>query len=214
MAYALVIDGLPTEWDGKPWRDSWGYGHPANAPALYSKEELALADLYEIEEPGPIPDGAYVSGSTLVWDETTKTVFRQWQLTTIPQPSLQDSKAAKIEQARQICQAKILGGFFSAGLGVLHQYPSQMTDQINLMGSVTASLLPDLPSDWSTPFWCADASDVWAMRPHTVGEIQTVGRDGKSHVLTCQQRLDALAFAIASAADQAALDAIDVTTGW
>lgn len=129
-------------------------------------------------------------------------------------PTLPELKAAKIAQAREICQANILGGFLSSGLGTPHRYPSQMTDQINLMGSVTASLLPDLPAGWSTPFWCANEADVWEMRPHTAAQIQTVGSDGKAHVLACQQRLDALTLDISMADDAAALDAVDISTGW
>lgn len=109
-----------------------------------------------------------------------------------PPADIETLRTAKIADLTAACQATILGGFTSAALGAPHQYPSQFTDQINLMGSVTASLLPDVPEGWETPFWCADSAGVWLMRPHTAPQIQHAGRDGKGHVLACQQALDAL----------------------
>lgn len=101
-------------------------------------------------------------------------------------------RTTKITDLTAACQATILGGFTSAALGAPHQYPSQFTDQINLMGSVTESLLPDVPEGWVTPFWCADEGGVWLMRLHSAEQIRQAGRDGKAHVLACQQVLDAL----------------------
>lgn len=109
-----------------------------------------------------------------------------------PPAEIETLRTAKIADLTAACQATILGGFTSGALGTPHQYPSQFTDQINLMGSVTESLLPDVPEGWVTPFWCADEGGVWLMRLHSTEQIRQAGRDGKAHVLACQQVLDAL----------------------
>lgn len=131
-----------------------------------------------------------------------------------PEPTLEERKAQLVAAAYARCQAIITGGFVSDALSVPCAYPSQFTDQINLMGSVTASLLPDLPEDWSTSFWCADVDGVWMMRDHSAAQIQQAGRDGKEHVLACQMHLDALVGAIGAAVDGGALDLIDIEAGW
>ena len=103
------------------------------------------------------------------------------------------------------CAECIVGGFRSAALGAEHIYPSRQTDQINLMGSVTGSLLPDLPSDWTTPFWCADEAGVWAFRAHTAAQIQQAGAAGKAHVVACQAALAELSAAVLAAPSEEAL---------
>lgn len=119
---------------------------------------------------------------------------------------LAEVQARKVASLRAACVATITGGFGSTALGAPHTYPSGMTDQANLIGSVTASLLPGLAADWTTPFWCADAGGVWAFLPHTPAQIQRVGADGKAMVVAAQARLGALVAAIAAAttADQVA----------
>lgn len=52
--------------------------------------------------------------------------------------------------------------------------------------------MPNLPADWTTPFWCADASGVWAYRDHTVAQIQQAGLDGKAAILAAQVKLAGL----------------------
>lgn len=107
----------------------------------------------------------------------------------VPPPPLATVQAAKIAELTNACGAEILGGFTSSALGAPHTYPSTLVDQTNLMASVTASLYPNLPADWTTPFWCADAGGVWAKRPHTAAQIQQVGRDGKAAVIAAQTKL-------------------------
>lgn len=105
---------------------------------------------------------------------------------------LEEIRAAKVAELSVACSGAIVGGFVSSALGAPHTYPSRATDQTNLMGSVVASMLPGVGAegaDWSTPFWCAAASGEWAFRPHSAAEIQAVGADGKTHIVTCQTRL-------------------------
>lgn len=79
---------------------------------------------------------------------------------------------------RAACTAEIIGGFSSSALGAAHTYPSTPNDQTNLIGAVTASQSPGLPSGWTCNFWCADSSGVWAQRSHTAAQIQKVLADG------------------------------------
>ena len=113
---------------------------------------------------------------------------------------------------RQACASGIVGGFESDALGARHSYPSQQADQINLMGSVTASLLPAAAENWnppfSTPFWCADADGVWAYRMHTAQQIQDAGAEGKGHVVLHQTALADLLYQVEQAGDAAEIAAL------
>jgi hypothetical protein len=118
-------------------------------------------------------------------------------------------KAAKVEELSSACATAIVGGFVSSALGSPHTYPSSTTDQINLMGSVTASLLPAPAPDWSTPFWCANHVDgAWVFRSHSAEQIQAVGADGKAHVVACQTRLGDLTRDVAAATTPATVATI------
>lgn len=76
------------------------------------------------------------------------------------------------------CSDAILAGFQSSALDAAHTYPTQPIDQSNLIGCVTASHQPGLPSTWTCNFWCADGSGNWALTPHTAAQIQQVLADG------------------------------------
>lgn len=114
-------------------------------------------------------------------------------------PSLEEVKDARIAVLRAVCEAAITGGFKSAALGSVHTYPSDLKAQINLMGSVTDSLMPDLPANWQTPFWVCDPVGVWAYKMHSAAQIQQAGRDGKINVITCQAALDNLVVTVLAA---------------
>lgn len=123
-------------------------------------------------QPVPFPDSP---GEFYEWS---------WELHTwyLPNEALQKAK----EQASAIlngdCRNQILSGFISDALGTAHYYPSKETDQANLNASVTASLYPGLPVEWSIPFWC-ELDGVWDYRLHTAAQIQQVGIDGKNAIL-------------------------------
>lgn len=121
---------------------------------------------------------------------------------------LQTHKDAKIVALSAECRAAITAGFESGALGEPHLYPSKETDQLNLAGSVTDSLLPDLGPDWVTPFWCADAAGEWAMRPHTAEQIQQVGSEAKARILALMQHNAALAEQVQLAPDKPTIDQI------
>ena len=125
-----------------------------------------------------------------------------------PPETVQQAQAVQLASLRAECDAAILAGYVSSALGAVYLYPSSTTDQINMMGSVTASMLPGLAAGWSTPFWCKDNSGVWAMRPHTASQIRQAGNDGKAWVLTCQQKLAALSATVAAATTVDAVKAV------
>ncbi|MCX5470463.1 hypothetical protein OSH04_01905 [Alcaligenes sp. A-TC2] len=121
---------------------------------------------------------------------------------------LQEYKEAKIASLSAACRQAITAGFESSALGAPHLYPSKETDQLNLAGSVADSLLPSEDASWSTPFWCADIHGAWAMRPHTAGQIQQVGRKAKARILALMQHNAALAEQVQLAPDKPSVDQI------
>lgn len=106
-----------------------------------------------------------------------------------PTPDVVALKAAKAAILTAACAAAITGGYKSAALGAEYTYPSKPTDQTNMLGSVADSLLPNLPADWTTPFWCMDANGSWTFAAHTAVQIQQAGSDGKAWVVACQTLL-------------------------
>ncbi len=119
------------------------------------------------------------------------------------------ARQKRIAALTRECAARIVGGFASSALGAPHTYPSDIKDQINLMGSVTDSIMPGPPANWETPFWCRDVGGAWNWKMHNAAQIQQAGRDGKSHVVTCQTTLATLNAQIAAAKTLAAVNAID-----
>ena len=124
------------------------------------------------------------------------------------EPSLDGIKTSRIVLLRQACEASITSGFLSSALGSVHTYPSDMKAQINLMASVTDSLMPGLPSGWQSPFWVCDAEGVWSYKMHTASQIQQAGRDGKANVITCQAALDKLIPQVLAAKTPEAVEAV------
>lgn len=132
-----------------------------------------------------------------VWDWLTY----QWVI------DLSAARAARAALISNACKAEILSGFSSSALGAAHHYPAKTTDQQNLASSVLASLLP-IPADWTTPFWCADTSGVWAFRLHTAAQIQQVGQDAKAAILAAMGKNEVLQAQIAAAGSVEELEAI------
>ena len=130
-------------------------------------------------------------------------------LSSPPEPPLADVKERRNLSIKASCGAAITGGFTSSALGGPHTYPSDQNSQANLAANVLSSMYPDLKADWITPQLCADAEGDWVYRPHTAAQIQQVGLDGKAAILACLTRIDALRKAIDSAADVAAVQAIN-----
>lgn len=121
---------------------------------------------------------------------------------------LDEIKAVQIEALKVACEAAIVGGFESTALGSAHTYPSDIKAQINLMGSVTDSLMSGPSSDWRTPFWVRDVSGLWGWKMHDARQIQQAGRDGKAHVVDCQTTLATLTATVMAAETSEVVDAI------
>ncbi|KEZ78301.1 XkdW family protein [Salinisphaera hydrothermalis] len=144
------------------------------------------------------------------WDtEKLGTKPTDAELSAAEQPAaLAQAKVAKIAELTAACEAAITGGFESNALGTTHHYPSSATDQVNLMGRVTKSLLPTFPSGGTVSFTCVlpanKADSVWPRVDHTAAQIQQVGDDGEAWIDAQQLQLRALL---------AQVDAIDDKTG-
>ncbi|UTV56438.1 DUF4376 domain-containing protein [Burkholderia arboris] len=106
------------------------------------------------------------------------------------------AQTVQIAALTTACSNAITKGFVSSALGAVHTYPASITDQQNLTASVLASIYPGLAAGWTTPFWCADTAGAWAYAEHTAAQIQQVGQDGKTAILTAltkkQQLVDAV----------------------
>ena len=120
------------------------------------------------------------------------------------------AKAQSVQAAavRAACSAQISGGFQSSALGAVHTYPSSQTDQANMTGAVTASIMAGSAAGWTINFWCADASGNWAFVPHTAAQIQGVYADGITALQTLQARNLALQTQITEATTVDAVQAI------
>lgn len=112
----------------------------------------------------------------------------EWKL---PSGALDAAKAKQSALLNSATQATIFAGFDSAALGTAHHYPAKMTDQGNLVASVTASLYAGLPADWMTPFWC-ESGGAWSYAMHTAAQIQQAGADGKAAILSALTRNEGL----------------------
>lgn len=123
-------------------------------------------------------------------------------------PTLGQCRNRKAAALRAACQRQIRDGYTSEALGAAHTYPASEVDQRNMIAAIAESLLPNARADWTTPFWCADAGGVWAMRDHAVAQIQRAAADGRSAVVAAQLRLAALLKQVAAATSRGDLDAI------
>lgn len=144
--------------------------------------DSALGEPVLIEGPidwrGPTPTSVlYHLDGAFAWIETA---------------TLTQLRAAKIESMRAACEAQIIGGFMCEALGLPYLYPAKAQDQSNLVASVTDSLLAGADPAWVTPFWCMDATGLWEFRPHTIAQIQQVGREAKIAILSAMGKNEAL----------------------
>jgi hypothetical protein len=184
--------------------------------AAYDLSGVIVAYYDSVDSPAP----ASVTNLTALTDAEWQTCINeqgQWfisggALTAVPAATdaelLEDAQATQVAVLSAACAAAIVSGFTSSALGAVHTYPSKVTDQQNLNASVTASLLPDIGTDWVTQFWCADATGAWAWTTHTAAQIQQVGKDGMSAVLALQDKNAQLAAEVIAATTVAAVQAV------
>jgi hypothetical protein len=126
-------------------------------------------------------------------------------------PSLTDKQAAKVQAANANYNALMSVGFTLNGTPFQIDAVSQ--SQIAAMGALALGSIADpANSPWSAGFYwvAADNSHV----PMDAATTYAFARAVALYVSSCILHLRAIKDAIAGAADQAALDAIDVTAGY
>lgn len=122
-----------------------------------------------------------------------------WLIVTADQ--LTPAKADQIKLVTQACAAAIISGFTSSALGAAHTYPSQPTDQTNLIGAVASGLA-------TINFWCADATMIWNFASHTAAQMKQVLADGGTQRMAYSSKLAGLVAQIQAAATVAAVRAV------
>ncbi len=118
------------------------------------------------------------------------------------------AQKSQIKMISTGCATTIVSGFTSSALGAAYTYPSKPTDQANLNTNVVSSILPGLPTTWTTEQLCADSNGVWAYRLHTAAQIQQAGADGKAAILACLLKNDNLRRQIMACTTEAEVAAI------
>jgi len=125
--------------------------------------------------------------------------------------TLGESRAAQTNAAVAHYNALIAAGFTYGG--ALFQIDSAAQANIAAMGVMALGSITDpAGSPWPAGFYwiAADNSHL----PMDAAQMYAFGRAAGAYVSACVLRLRAIKDAIASAPDQAALDAIDVTAGY
>lgn len=171
---------------------------------FFNDDKLAPADAIAVDDADVQIAINLPVGSTYDFDSTRRLT------TTAPSAAvlLAQAQSMKIATLASACAAQIYAGFTSSALGTDHTYPTNDKDQVNLSASVTASLIPNLPANWTTDFWCADSAGVWALRPHTAAQIQQAGMDGKMAIETAIRKNATLAAQVMAAATVAEAQAV------
>lgn len=121
--HATIIGGSPAEIPrGKGWADASGVKHPASARDLWTPEQLAAADLYEIKPHADSvsPETHDITGATLIADAANLTVWERIDGTEKDGAALKAQLSARIEaQYRAEIEARL--GAFEDRLGKVAQ---------------------------------------------------------------------------------------------
>ncbi|TAN64514.1 MAG: hypothetical protein EPN20_08235 [Magnetospirillum sp.] len=158
-------------------------------PPQYPKAEIC--GMVEVAEPPPPEDATLIVPGTWRVERLDGVPTKVWDTVARPPAEVMArARAARLAVVQAACRQAILAGYASSALGAPHAYPNRETDQSNMAASVLASLMPGLPTDWSTPFWCADSDGVWLRRLHSAAQIRQAGVDAKAWVVACQERLN------------------------
>ncbi|MGC0155784.1 hypothetical protein ACPRNU_25265 [Chromobacterium vaccinii] len=120
-------------------------------------------------------------------------------------PTLAQVQATQEALLQTACQEEITAGFTSAALGAPHEYPSQLTDQQNLMSNLAAS--QGAAAGWQVAMWCA-AAGAWSYQPHTAAQLAALNADWVAARSALQQRYAGLVIKVQAATTVAAVQAI------
>jgi hypothetical protein len=150
----------------------------------------AIERIYQQGVRHAIQDGiSVVGGGEIRWplgDEIIERISKLLSAQETRQPvkkkiSPEEVKRAEIEQA-YVAQA--YGELESSALGTPHFY---LIDQAEITAAVVHGLK-------TTPVWCRDEDDAWALRKHTLVQLRKVFADFRSAILVAQRhRADLLA---------------------
>ena len=87
------------------------------------------------------------------------------------------------------CKTQIINGIDSAVLGTTHHYPTDVTDQANLNGLISASLILGIAGA-PYKFECADTLGVWQRRAHSLEQIQQLGLAVAAHTISAKNKYE------------------------
>ena len=121
---------------------------------------------------------------------------------------LVELRRRKSLELKSFAQIAIESGIDSDVLGLVYHYPTALTDQHNLIGLITESLLPGAGDQYL--FWCADLNGVWVRRPHSKVQIQALGNAVSAHVKTQQSHYELKLLDLSAANTEAEIDLV----GW
>lgn len=125
---------------------------------------------------------------------------------------LSTAKNLQMQNLRTQCRSTIVAGFTSSALGASYHYPFNNTpespDQLNIASAVLAAFINANTTGWVIPIWVRDSSNQWVFMDHTAPQVQQVGVDSKTFVVTNQTKLNNLITQINAATTVAAVQAI------
>lgn len=117
---------------------------------------------------------------------------------------LQEAYAAKVIEIDRACESMITAGFTSPALGELHRYSSELTDQLNLTGSIQAGV--------DMPYPCYDEQGLKAFRDHTASQLRQAGDDFTLYRLQLLQRANEIKQQLDQALVNGDVDALQAIT--
>lgn len=127
---------------------------------------------------------------------------------TLPEPSLDDAKAAKWTAAKVNRDARIDAGVTVPGIGT---FDSDGISRNNITGAVTMALIAQgAGAPYSITWKLADNTVATLTAAQMIGVGVAVGQ----YVAACHARAQTLGLAIQAASTVAAVDAIDIGAGW
>lgn len=155
-----------------------------------------------------LPDGFIESDTANIGDTHSDGVFTAPVTGPVftTEQILANNRLDKVQGIKQAVGYAIVAGITSNVLGQPYYYPTTRDDQANLNGLITESLLPGSGDYYK--FWCADNNAVWARRPHTKIQIQSVGKAVSDHVKYQQEKYVQKLADIAAATTLSELEAI------
>lgn len=144
---------------------------------------------------GPLPSG---------WTKQPRpSAVHSWRLGAWVKDAAQVHQAKTVEVNRA-CEAAIVDGFYSAALGEIHKYSSQMEDQLNLNGAILRGV--------DTLYACRDELGRKDYRPHSFAQVSQVWDDFAEHKLRLLQKALQLKEALDQALERDNVDALEAVT--